>query len=215
MGSLGGSELALSVVVKKQYLLSLLLLSLTLSLAPSDAFAQSGFSFVSPAPGYESPDQGSAAPPSASYGWQIGLVDGASILLFLSGAGSDNESTGMLGIGGYLLGGPMVHSGHGHHGRALGSLALRVGLPVLLAKVAVGFDNCDPQTVDYCGEDELAHRLLGGMIGVLAASSLDWFVLGREEADESRAGIPLGGLRLQPTLVPTASGAQLGVVGHF
>lgn len=187
---------------------TLLFLSFALLCIPSAAWAQAGL-------GFPSSGGGSPTPPSDSYGWQIGLVDATSIVLVLSAASSDSESTGMLGIGGYLLGGPIVHARHGNLGRGFGSLALRVGLPVLVAKLATGMDDCDPEYQDFCGEDEMAYRIMGGLVGVFAAGALDWFVLGRVEKNETPPGLQVGGIRLQPTLYPSDSGAQLGVLGQF
>ena len=39
--------------------------------------------------------------------------------------------------------------------------------------------------------------ILGGMVGVLAASTIDWFILGRSKAKEKPRGVQVAGVSLQ------------------
>lgn len=199
----------MSVIKRQLPPLLLFLLPLALLSSTTHALAQP-MNFASPEYSTQAP-----TPPSQSYGWQIGLVDTAALVLVSAAAGSDNERAGMLGIGGYVLGGPIVHATHGNPGRAVGSLMLRIGLPLVIGRLATGFNDCDPQVEDHCGEDDMPLQVLGGLVGVLAASTIDWFVLGSVKAKEKPAGLTLGGVTVQPTLYPTESGAQLGMVGQF
>jgi len=66
------------------------------------------------------------------YGEQTLLVDGASLAVGIAMVGVRGaEAAGLATIvGGYLLGAPIVHLSHGHGEKALGSLGLRLGLPL-------------------------------------------------------------------------------------
>ena len=143
------------------------------------------------------------------YGWQIGLLDTAAFLMVVSAAGSDSGGLAVVGGGTYLLGGPSVHAARGHAGRALGSLALRVGLPLLGAQILQSGSSCDPEFEDSCGDDDMGRKIVGGMAGVLAAGVIDWFILGKEEHK-------VGSARLQPSIAPTpGGGGQIGLMGVF
>ena len=83
----------------------------------------------------------------------------------------------------------------------------------MLGKLATGLNDCDPQFEDHCGEDDMPLTLIGGFVGVVAASTIDWFVLGSVKTKEK--SLTLGGVSVQPTVYPTESGAQLGMVGQF
>lgn len=199
-------------MIRRQLTL-LFLTFFTLLCVPSDVRAQQSLGFHSSQ--FHSSHGDESVTASSSYGWQIALVDGGAALLLLSAASNDSESIGLLGIGGYLVGGPIVHSAHGNAKRAVGSLALRVVLPVVGARLLISMNECDPQITDFCGEDEMVYRIIGGGIGVMAAGALDWFLLGRQKKKETTPALSLGGVRVQPTLYPSASGAQLGVMGQF
>ncbi|HMA96486.1 MAG TPA: hypothetical protein VKP30_27560 [Polyangiaceae bacterium] len=77
-----------------------------------------------------------------SYALQTLLVDGVSFATVLLGSAlsqpGDNQGLypgtwlAAAGIGGYVLGAPIVHFSHGNIGRGLGSLGLRAALPIVL-----------------------------------------------------------------------------------
>jgi hypothetical protein len=150
------------------------------------------------------------------YGWQILLVDAASVTATIA-AGSVNENAGFPVLaGGYLLGGPIVHLSHGNRGRALISASLRLGLPVLGAGLVLWPDeNCAPDNEDVCDDDDLAEGLAAvalGVIGMGVASLVDWTVLGR-----SVEHVPV---EPGPVVVPQVSAGvdgslQIGVLGRF
>lgn len=144
-----------------------------------------------------------------NYGWQIGLLDTTALVMVLVGAQSDEGGVAVLGAGTYLLSGPTVHLMRGHTGRALGSLALRVALPVIGAELATSGYSCNTAVEDECGSEGVGRIILGGMAGVLAAGAVDWFLLGKEERKA-------GSLGIQPTLSPTrGGGGQVGLMGVF
>jgi hypothetical protein len=124
--------------------------------------------------------------------------------LVLAGS-SDRSSEGtlytMAGFT-YVLGGPIVHWGHGYAGRGWGSFGMRLGLPVggaLLGLVA------DSHTSDAA---------VGGLVlGYLAAVVLDITVLGFEKDEAPRA--PVSGPVVGPTASLTQHGGMLGVQGIF
>ena len=152
------------------------------------------------------------------YGWQIFLTDAASVAAGFA-AGGDDLNRGLAVFGsGYVLGGPIVHLSHGNPGHALGSLALRVGLPALGAWALFGPERAchdTPDTEGSCGEDVIARAVAGvvlGALGVTTASLLDWTVLGLsvEEVPVER------GLTLVPQVSAGADGSlQFGVLGRF
>jgi hypothetical protein len=79
-----------------------------------------------------------AQPPEGWYGLPALISDVASSALLVSALGSNSDiRPKLLGLGfaGFALGGPLNHFDHGHGGRALGSLGLRVAA----GAAAVGF----------------------------------------------------------------------------
>jgi hypothetical protein len=188
-------------------ILALTILALTILAIPSLAIAQE-------APGVHPamPQPVAADVPEPSqverYGWQIGLLDTAALVMVLVGAESDEGGVAVLGAGTYVLSGPTVHLMRGHKGRALGSLALRVALPVVGAEIASAGYSCNAAVEDDCGGESMARILVGGMAGILVAGAIDWFVLSKEKRKA-------GSLGIQPTISPTNGGGQVGLMGVF
>lgn len=152
-----------------------------------------------------------------SYGLQILGVDAAVI------AGASLTKSSEVGVGGYLLGGPLVHLAHGHAGRALGSAALRAGLPLggALIGSAIGESRCDSETDPelFCGLGEVA---AGFIVGVATASIVDAAVLARDQvevAPERTGLIQVGRVSATPNVIAsTSTGGKhlsLGVTGTF
>jgi hypothetical protein len=151
------------------------------------------------------------------YGTTIALVDGASFLAIIVGAmivvgaategcdectdGDDSDvALGAIlmigGVGGYYLGGPLVHNSKGNSSGAWKSLGARVLLPLAGTLIAAGSDE----------NDDAAASLSG--VGVLGAMVLDWFVFAKHE------------VRDQPTWGPYAKslsggGGVVGLGGTF
>lgn len=153
------------------------------------------------------------------YGWQILLTDVASVAAGVAVGKDDHPDKGFAVFGGgYVLGGPIVHLSHGNPGRAVGSLALRVGLPALGAWALFGPEpECHdtPETEGSCGEDVIA-RAVGGtllaLVGMTTASLLDWTVMGLSIEE-----VPVEpGLTLVPQVSAGGGGSlQFGVLGRF
>jgi hypothetical protein len=159
-----------------------------------------------------------AAPPSTRkkidyYGWQILLTDASGVAAGIAIGSTGYPGSGLLVFsGGYVLGGPIVHLSHGHPGRALGSLGLRLGLPVLGFSLPLLQDpSCDSEG-DCDDLGQLVAALALGVVGMGVASVIDWAVLGTSVED-----VPV---ERGPTLVPQVSAGadgslQIGVLGRF
>ena len=128
------------------------------------------------------------------YGWQTLTVDAGAITLGIAlmlEPDSAGVGASML-LGGYLLGGPIVHAGHGAWGKAAASLGTRVGAPFAGAILAVAFTECGD---DWC---ELGYAVVGGMLGAVGAIALDAAVYAYEPVPEPARPA----LALSPILVP-------------
>lgn len=146
---------------------------------------------------------GPAPPPSVEtrwYGWQILAIDVVSGVALAAGDGSAPQG---VGVGGLVLGGPVVHLIHGHGGRAAGSLALRLGAPFvggLLLSSTCGAEEYDD---GFGCLDEVA---VGVLIGASIAVAFD-LLQARDEVEVAPA--------IVPAVTVSERGAQLGVVGRF
>jgi hypothetical protein len=180
----------------------------------------------------EETSERSATPPAPAsagetaggwYGWQTLIADGASVAVTALGAASQIAPVGFMGVGGYLLGAPSVHVAHGNPGRAVGSLLLRAGLPVLgFAAGAAAFHQPDSQAC--AGREEcwnfsgLAEGLALGLAGIATSVALDAAVFARESApsaiDSDRAPSPTKATAT-PQLGYVRGGAVVGVGGRF
>jgi hypothetical protein len=150
------------------------------------------------------------APPMKSswYGGQILLVDALSIGVIVLGAGSSDGAEALvpMGVGGYLLGGPIVHWGHGNVGKGFGSLGLRVGAPIVGAFAGAGMEDCSGGG-ELCG---LAGAFVGFLVGVTAAIVIDSAALAYEEVPAQTEAI-----RVVPSLGASRDGLSLGLSGSF
>ena len=118
-------------------------------------------------------------------------------------AAAPNGPVLLIGAAGYLLTGPAMHEGAP---RALGSLALRAGLPLLAMQYAKARRDCSG--------GGLACDTVGGMpegllVGMVAAIAIDTIFIAR----------PVRVERKPPAILPTASalerGVAVGVTGSF
>ncbi len=99
-----------------------------------------------------------AAPLDRWYGWQTLLADTASFGAFLGGsaiASAEEEKPGgdvawgqrlsVLGFVSYLAASPVIHGVHERSaGRVVGSVTLRVGLPLLGLVAGAALESCEP-----------------------------------------------------------------------
>jgi hypothetical protein len=121
-----------------------------------------------------SPPPAPPAPPatsSGSYGSQIVLVDLGAILVGALAAQRTGSATPILVL--WSFGSPVVHAVHGNPGRGLASLLLHVGLPIVGGFAGVAIEDCSHTTdgdFNFCG---VAGLLLGGLTGMVAATTID------------------------------------------
>ncbi|MDB4934030.1 MAG: uncharacterized protein JWP87_1002 [Labilithrix sp.] len=118
------------------------------------------------------------SPPTESrwYGWQVLLVDGAAVV-----AGAATQELPIF-LTMYAVGAPIVHAGHGRGGAALGSLGLRVGLPLVAGGVSYALlaQSCGKDSGDYCGLGAVAVGILAAGAGMVTASLIDVFAISHE-----------------------------------
>jgi hypothetical protein len=142
-----------------------------------------------------------------SYRAQLALADAAVVGVSLLGSlSANNNAVPTLVIGTYLLGSPAIHLAHDHGSRAVASLGLRLGLPLLGAMLGAGAA-CGGRS--SCGTDAaIAVPAIGAVAGVLAASAIDLVYLGREDT--------IAAPRLSPTVSADGHGSvRLGLTGRF
>ncbi len=136
------------------------------------------------------------------YGWETLTVDAVSIAAMpLAG----------VGVGGYLLGAPIVHAAHDRWGAAATSLGMRVALPIAGAYAGVALANCPKNTQDegMCG---LGEALVGLGLGMLTAIVIDAAVLGYEPAPSKSATIArLPQVAIAPWIERDRKGASLAL----
>jgi hypothetical protein len=153
-----------------------------------------------------------------TYGGETLTADGLSIGLIIASAvlPSTNGTITNIGLGGYLLAAPAVHLAHGNPGRALGSLGLRVALPVGLGVggfytgylLAGGGKGCNGF---QCYGTVVVGALLGltgVVVGMAGAMAVDAGVLARERV---LAPSPARTLSVAPYFEPTRQGANVGL----
>jgi hypothetical protein len=136
-----------------------------------------------------------------SYGNQTLVTDGVAVIAVVAGAGTGTRALGVVGVGFYLLGGPVVHLSHDRGGAAFGSLMLRAGLPLLGFAAGCGLDDGNGEFACLGG------AAIGGLLGVVGAVVIDSAVLSNE-----RVAVPAAGLQLG--LIPRSDGGFAVTVGR-
>jgi hypothetical protein len=141
-----------------------------------------------------------------SYRLQIGIANAAGIAMIVATAGSDRALE--LSIATFIFASPAVHLFHDRPTRALASLGLHVGVPLLGILVGVGVGGGNRPA----DEDDLGPAIIGGLIGAAAgaaiASIIDISVLAKNDAPS----------RVLPVIAPTPGGAggmTFGLAGAF
>ncbi|MBL8720715.1 MAG: hypothetical protein JNL79_32310 [Myxococcales bacterium] len=128
---------------------------------------------------------GEEAPtPLPAYRFPVGLVSYSGLVLTLVGGVTGSPTVAIVGVGAGTLGGPIVHLSYGEPLRALGSLGLHVGLPVLGGFVgAMSERGCAPRDTGLpCGT---VGAFVGGTLGMVAASVLDLVLAGERTPSEA------------------------------
>ena len=113
----------------------------------------------------------SSVPKTRWYGWQIIPIDATAlgVIAVELALGEDAvPALGLIALGAYAVGGPIVHLVHDRPMAALGSFGLRVGMPAVGALLGSAGENCKD---DKCTGGW--PTVLGGLVGALTAMSLD------------------------------------------
>ena len=123
-------------------------------------------------------DAPSTDPPKAThwYGYQTLATDGAALALAIPAMATSNSSPSMgFGIAStamYGLGAPIVHLTHGHVGKGLLDLGLRVAMPIALGFVGAGIgvasyhpQACNASTDASCGLGNAFGPAFGARVG--------------------------------------------------
>ena len=151
--------------------------------------------------------------PAQSYRTMTFAADAAAVGMLFLAIDNENEDLAKLSLGTYLFGAPLVHVVKNRPSRALASLGLRVGLPILGGMLGEAMHE-EPECYeyDYCGdyyEGPSDEAVLGIVGGALAAMVIDTAYLAKVDPPK----------REQPSWTPTAratkGGFALGVNGRF
>jgi hypothetical protein len=159
------------------------------------------------------------------YGWQTLLADAGVIALWSAAYAVDEAKYGSSspqsydvgtnllvasGVAVYFLGGPAIHWAHGHGRKGLGSLGLRVGLPLggLIAGALLGSVACGSSDNEFV-PCPVVIGALGFLGGAVAAPVVDAAVVAREPVTEPT------GSQLQAAFVPSGGGGTFVLAGRF
>ncbi len=168
------------------------------------------------APAVEEPLEPELPPRRYAYRWQVATTDIAAVVMSLavdriSADGGDRPGAlATLTIASYFFAAPMVHGVHRQGKRALGSFALRAGLPLLLGLLGEELDGTPD--CDSC-QDTLRSegKLIGLTAGVLIAMAVDNVLLTRpiwKRVERPRTV-------WAPALQGVRGGATAGLAGTF
>jgi hypothetical protein len=139
------------------------------------------------------------------------VSDAAAIVALGVGAqlrGGKAAAVTLPGLAAYVVVPPVVHLLHGHRDRALGSLLLRLGLPVLGGMMGMPLGGTCNQDDDSCYARGF---FLGFMIGLGGAAAIDQVMAFDRVEPPARAH----GLVVAPTLAIGRGGGSLGLAGAF
>lgn len=142
----------------------------------------------------------SRAPDTRWYGELILGVDAASLALFAAAIPTKRPEPLLLGLGGYLVGAPVIHGAHDHGVIAMPDLGLRLGMFATGAQVGASVTR---------GEDFSTRwdaTLGGALLGAVIASGIDIAVF---------AWRPERPLSVQPVLSIHEQSAGVGAAGAF
>lgn len=149
------------------------------------------------------------------YGAELLFADGAGLASLMLVTSLDDHGRGgtatralsSVAVGSLALTPAIIHASHGRYGAAVGSVALRLGLPA--AGLAIGAGQCaaNRDSDEWC----LGPPLLGFAAGALGAILIDDLVLAREERR-----VDPGEPRIQFGMAPSANhGMTFSLGGSF
>jgi hypothetical protein len=134
-------------------------------------------------------------------GWILGL-DGVAIV----------TAPIIVGFGVYALGGPIVHASKGEPVRAVGSLGLRVGLPLLFGGVVASRQHRCTPTEDLCGYGNGVAIALAAGAGALTAMIIDWAALAYRKVPAKPKAV---GFQYTPSVAVGHDSAVFSLSGTF
>ncbi len=140
------------------------------------------------------------------------MIDGASLAQLVAAENGRDRTLSITGVLTYGFGAPAVHAAHGHAGKALGSLGLRLGLPIGFAMIGGTIAGGCSASSEGC--NSLTAAAVGLFLGMGAAIALDSAVLAREDVPREPRKIETG-LRLAPSVTLGRDRLGAGVAGSF
>lgn len=198
--------------------------------------------FASPAqaadPVPAEPAAAPAEPSSHWYGYQTLATDGGAVAFAVALAASHDQASqqglavGTLAV--YGFGGPTVHFAHQQVGKGFLDMGLRLGLPIVAGLLggAIGYATAAPSSEQNWFsklDGEVSGAALGGLLGVISASTIDAAFLAREPASvanaaDAPASAPPPAVTSKATVAPSLTVtperqgggmALLGLAGRF
>jgi hypothetical protein len=170
----------------------------------------------------EAPLAAPPPPPHASwYGYETIAADAtAGALTALSfQTNSGPASWGAIGV--YVLGAPIVHAAHGRPLAALGSLGLRIGLPLLASAVGAATADCSSGRVVNDDDCHFGPSIAGLAVGIVLGAIIDSAAIAWDPPSSPPPYRPAPGTEpwsirlLAPSAVPLRGGAALTLGGLF
>ncbi len=157
------------------------------------------------------------------YGWQTMSADGASLAVVALGASTGASVVTWAGIGGLVLGAPLVHVANKRGEIGAVSLGLRIALPLLGAGIGyASAGSCyeDPNSHEFLGHcflHGLNEAAAGLLVGLASASIIDASALsyGRRETAKPQETAKLRVTAVAPSYDPLTRTASLGMGGSF
>ena len=149
-----------------------------------------------------------------SYRWQVVAVDVVAVGSLALALRDRSDDWGYVGLATYGLGAPIAHAASGHGGRALGSLGLRVGLPLVAGFLGSRLETAPQCEVSPGGALALCDGTFpsdgvakGLAVGAIAAMALDAWLIAKPEPKHRRMW--------SPNAAASQNRVSVGVSGAF
>jgi len=149
-----------------------------------------------------------------SYRWQVVAVDVLAVGSLALALRDRSDDWGYVGLATYGLGAPIAHAANGHGGRALGSLGLRVGLPLVAGFIGSKLETAPKCEVSpgggmaFCGGTFPSDGVAKGLaVGAIAAMALDAWLIAKPETKHRRMW--------SPNAAASQNRVSVGVSGAF
>lgn len=136
-------------------------------------------------------------------------MDGVGMGLTALGLGGNVEVLALIGLPLYLVGPPLMHVSNGRPRRAVASVGMRVGLPLLGLVIGDSIPRDCGDTGD-CNTSPSSGVLIGVGAGLVVASALDAIFLAEGDAPAAKLKTTW-----RPVAHSTRGGFALGIAGQF